>query len=75
MLALTSKARWPDLPDVPTTQELGYEELTFMPYVNVSGPLNLPSHVMEVWNRTLQEMVKDSEMISKMRGLASSPFS
>jgi tripartite-type tricarboxylate transporter receptor subunit TctC len=73
MLALTSKARWPDLPDVPTTQELGYEELTFMPYVNVSGPLNLPSHVMEVWNRTLQEMVKDSEMISKMRGIGLVP--
>jgi len=64
-----TKARWPDFPDIPNTQELGYGSITAVGWNGISGPLNLPPFVVEKWNKTLQEMTKDPEMVSKMRNI------
>jgi tripartite-type tricarboxylate transporter receptor subunit TctC len=76
VVAVTSKttSRWPDFPEIPTTQELGYEAITFSGWVGVSGPPNLPPLVIETWNKTLQEMAKDPEMVSKMRNVGLEPY-
>ncbi len=76
VVAVTSntRARWPDFPDIPTTQELGYESITFSGWVGISGPLNLPPFVIETWNKTLQEMTKDPEMVSKMKNVGMEPY-
>ena len=75
-VAVTSKttSRWPDFPDIPTTQELGYGSITFSGWVGVSGPPNLPPFVVETWNKTLQEMTKDAEMVSKMKNVGLEPY-
>jgi tripartite-type tricarboxylate transporter receptor subunit TctC len=70
----TTASRWPDFPDIPTTQELGYKSITFSGWVGVSGPRNLPSYVTEKWNRTLQEMTRDPEMVVKMRNVGLEPY-
>ena len=76
VMAVTSKSksRWPDLSDIPTTQELGYESITLSGWVGISGPLNLPPFVIETWNKTLQEMNKDQETLSKMRNMGLEPY-
>lgn len=68
-LAVTSRTRWPDLPDVPTTAEVGYPALNALPWYCISGPPNLPAHVVDIWDKALQEMVKDPEIITKMRNV------
>jgi tripartite-type tricarboxylate transporter receptor subunit TctC len=73
-LAITSAARYPDLPDLPTTAELGYPTVTCQFWIGISGPPNMPSHVAETWDKILQEMVKDPEVISKLRNVGAIPF-
>jgi tripartite-type tricarboxylate transporter receptor subunit TctC len=68
------KNRWPELPDVPTVYETGYKSITFLPWVGISGPLNLPSHVVSAWNQIVQEMLKDPEMIAKMSNMGMAPY-
>jgi tripartite-type tricarboxylate transporter receptor subunit TctC len=43
-------------------------------WVGVSDAHNLPPLVIETWNKTLQEMAKDPEMVSKMRNVGLEPY-
>jgi tripartite-type tricarboxylate transporter receptor subunit TctC len=73
-LAITSSKRWPDLPDVATTAELGYRTVTGVQWNGISGPPNLPAAVIEKWNEDLREMLKDPQVISTLRKIGASPF-
>ena len=73
-LAITSPTRWPDLPDVAPTVELGYPKITGVQWNGISGPPNLPAAVVEKWNSELQEMLKDPQVISNLRNVGASPF-
>ena len=65
-LGITSAKRWPTLPDLPTTAELGYPTVNYEYWVGISGPPNLPSYVIDKWNTTLIEILKNPEIISKL---------
>lgn len=71
VLAVTSEKRWPDIPDVPTTSELGYPTITAQQWNGVSGPPKLPSYIVAVWEKAVQEMTKDPDIISKMKNMGS----
>lgn len=73
-LVVTSKQRWPDLPDVPTTLELGYPTVNHHYWMGISGTPKLPSHIVEIWDEALQEMLKDPEIISKVKSIGAVPF-
>ncbi|GAA0568661.1 tripartite tricarboxylate transporter substrate binding protein [Craurococcus roseus] len=45
--AVTSRARQPMAPEVPTTAELGFPEINIDNWVGLSGPANLPAPVVE----------------------------
>ena len=46
-IAVSSRARQPMAPDVPTTAELGYPGIQIDNWVGLSGPANLPAPVVE----------------------------
>jgi len=73
-LAVTSKQRWPDLPDVPTTEEVGYPSVNVQNRLGYSGPPKLPSSVVEAWEKVSQEMIKDPEVISKLKNIGAVPY-
>jgi len=73
-LAISGEKRWPDLEDVPAMAELGYPTITAMTWVGVSGPPNTPSHVVEIWEKTLQEMMQDPEVVGKYRNIGAMPY-
>ena len=73
-IAITSKDRSPRLPDVPTTAELGYPTVNFINWVSISGPPKLPSHIIEKWEKTVEEILKDPDAISKLSSMWSAPF-
>jgi tripartite-type tricarboxylate transporter receptor subunit TctC len=73
-LALTGKSRHPDFPEVPTFEELGYSTITCYYWNGFSGPPKLPSHIVDVWNKVLQELFKDPEVISKVKNVGGVPF-
>ncbi len=73
-LAISGSTRWPDLSEVPTASELGYPSITAMTWVGFSGPPNLPSHIVEIWNKAILEMVRDPEVISKLKNIGAMPL-
>jgi tripartite-type tricarboxylate transporter receptor subunit TctC len=74
MMGICLKTKWPDLPDVPTVYEAGYKSITFLPWVGITGPLNLPPHVVAAWNQVIPEMLKDPEMQPKLRNVGIAPY-
>lgn len=73
-LLVADKSRHPDLPDVPTSVELGYPTLIYVGWVGISGPPKLPSPIVDIWNKTLEGMVRDPEVIAQFRRIGATPF-
>ena len=66
-LAVCGKDRWEELPNVPSTAELGYPTIQFDQWNGISGPPKLPSSIVKAWEEYIQEMVKDPGVISQMK--------
>lgn len=64
-LAITSRGRHPMLPNVPTTRELGYPDVDIEVWGGFSGPLNLPSDIVDIWNNALQKALPDPKFNSR----------
>jgi tripartite-type tricarboxylate transporter receptor subunit TctC len=45
-LAISAAARLPEFPDVPTYREMGYPDLVATVWFSLSGPANLPEHIV-----------------------------
>jgi len=73
-IVVTSTTRMSQLPDVPTTKELGYPTVTSSNWHSISGPPNLPLSIVNIWNKALEEVVKDPDAISKMNNIGAIPF-
>lgn len=61
-------------PEVPTAAEQGYPTVTAAFYLGISGPPNLPAHVMAKWDEALREMIKDQRFISNLRNISLAPL-
>jgi len=64
-LAITSKKRFPDFPDIPTTAELGYPYLNFVLWVGVFAPAGLPQPILDVLVPTVAKVLKDPEVADR----------
>jgi tripartite-type tricarboxylate transporter receptor subunit TctC len=73
-LAITTKTRWPDLPNIPTTEEQGFPSVNVQYWTGLSGPAKMPSPIIEKWDKVLQEALKDPEIITAMRNIGVLPF-
>jgi tripartite-type tricarboxylate transporter receptor subunit TctC len=58
-LAITSKKRWSELPDVPTADEAGLKDFQYNPFYGYWYPAGVPK---EIVNKTRNEIVKVLEM-------------
>jgi tripartite-type tricarboxylate transporter receptor subunit TctC len=56
-LAISSAARVPELPDVPTLTELGYPELVVTTWYSLSGPAGLPADVVTRLNAEVNRAI------------------
>jgi tripartite-type tricarboxylate transporter receptor subunit TctC len=61
-LAVTSKKRHPDIPDVPTTAELGHPYARFSTWFGVFAPVGVPNNVVKVLVPTLAKIFQDPRM-------------
>lgn len=64
-LAVTSKTRLPDFPDIPTTIESGHPYLTLNPGVCVFAPSEIPQSVLKVLLPAVEKAFKDPEVIDR----------
>src|SRR5215475_7418199 len=61
-LAVTSGARWPELPDVPTLLELGYMDAPYDAMFGIVTPSGTPAAVVERLNSAINEGLRSPEM-------------
>lgn len=73
-ILITNDQRLPLLPDIPTQAEVGYPSVKFSSWVGISGPPKLPLDVVERWDKDLQEMLKDPDILSKIKSVGGVPF-
>jgi tripartite-type tricarboxylate transporter receptor subunit TctC len=73
-LLITSKSRWPDLPDLPSSAELGYPGVNTVHWVGISGPPKLPSNISNMWDKAIQEMLRDPGFITQMKNTGGIAF-
>src|SRR5262247_1033673 len=57
-IAVTSRARLAEFPDLPTFKELGYDDLTAVSWFALSGPAGLPKDVTERLNAAVAAMLE-----------------
>jgi len=68
-LAVTTPARSPLLPDVPTVVELGLPQLVAENYFGVSGPAGLPKEVTDRLAKALADIVADPAIVKRFEEL------
>ena len=72
-LAVTSKARSPLAPDVPTVVELGLPMLVAENYFGVSGPAGLPKDVSDKLHAALDKVMADPATVKRFEELGITP--
>jgi tripartite-type tricarboxylate transporter receptor subunit TctC len=72
-LAVTSPARSPQLPDVPTFAEVGLGDVNMMPIFGVVGPAGLPKEVVDKIAAPLQQSITSGELNKRLRTLGFEP--
>jgi len=72
-LGVTTAARSPELPDVPTVGETvpGYEASAFF---GLSVPKGTPRAIIEILNREVNLALKDPEILAKVKALGGIPI-
>ena len=67
-LAVTSKERSPQLPDVPTAGEQGYSGMEMGSWMALLAPKGTPQHIVQTANRILNDSLKNPEVRAKIIG-------
>ena len=68
-LAVTSSARSPLVPDVPSVVEFGYRKLVLDNFFGLSGPPKMPPDVVARLNAACNEVLQSAEIKKKMLDL------
>lgn len=66
-IAITSKARFAPLQDVPTVAESGYPDYDVGQYVGLFGPRGMPQAVVEKLNASINEVLREPAIDQALR--------
>jgi tripartite-type tricarboxylate transporter receptor subunit TctC len=66
-LAVSSAARLPDYPDIPTFAESGYPDLVATVWFSLSGPANLPPEIATRLNTEVRRALEQPDVRERLR--------
>lgn len=72
-LAVTSKERWPALPEIPTVQESGVPGFEVMGWTGLAGPRQLPASIVDRLNAEVRHALSVPDVGKKLRALGGEP--
>jgi tripartite-type tricarboxylate transporter receptor subunit TctC len=72
-LAVSSAARVPDFPDVPTFSELGYPDLVASIWFSLSGPPGIPQDIVNRLNAEVRRILQLPEVRTRLRAEGIAP--
>jgi len=65
-IAVTSKRRLPDYPDIPTFGESGYPDLIAVTWFSLSGPKGMPPDIVDLINKTVIKGFEDPDVKKRL---------
>jgi len=72
-LAVTSKARWLDFPNVPTVHEAGIPNFEVISWTGMAGPANLPKPVVDRLNAEVRKALAVPALKSRLQAMGGDP--
>lgn len=66
-LAITGEQRDPQMPDVPTFNELGLQSLSLDSWIALYAPLNTPAPIVQAWSDALGTIMKDPAVVKALQ--------
>ena len=72
-IAVSSKTRLPDFPDVPTLTEAGYPDFAVNGWYALFAPAKTPKEITQKLSSELQKVLKKPEVVEKLRGVGVTP--
>jgi tripartite-type tricarboxylate transporter receptor subunit TctC len=72
-IAITSRARSPLAPDIPTVVESGFSEFEVLAWYSISAPKGVPAEVAERMTRALGQVMKDPTTLARFETLGAEP--
>jgi tripartite-type tricarboxylate transporter receptor subunit TctC len=72
-LAVLSKERFPDLPDVPTMTEAGYPDVNVSLWSGFFVPAGTPKAIVDKIHKELNAVITQTDVKDKLRGMAVRP--
>jgi tripartite-type tricarboxylate transporter receptor subunit TctC len=73
-LAVTSRARSPELPDLPTMAEAGVPGVVAVSWTGIAGPAKTPADIVAKLNRAINDGLKSEDMANALRKLGGEPL-
>lgn len=72
-LAVTSKSRWRDFPDVPTVEQEGIPGFEVISWTGLAGPARLPPPIVERLNAELRRAIAVPDVKGKLEAMGGDP--
>ncbi|MGE3989025.1 Bug family tripartite tricarboxylate transporter substrate binding protein [Pseudorhodoplanes sp.] len=72
-LAVLSKDRFPDLPDVPTMTESGFPDVNVSLFSGFFVPAGTPKPIVDKLHKELSAVITETDVTGKLRGMAVRP--
>lgn len=69
VLAVASKQRWPNEPDVPTMEEAGFPGFIMNSWVGILAPKGTPQPIVDKLSKTIAQAVQSPEVKTKLTQL------
>lgn len=73
LLAVTSRERMSNVPELPTVTEAGFPNLVAENFLGISGPAGLPREVIERIHAAMSEIIKRPDVVRKLDDLGIAP--
>lgn len=73
ILAVTTKRRWPLLPNIPTVEEAGIKGYEWSSWIGLVAPTNTPKEIIEKLNKTIINAASTKAAISSVRQMGIEP--
>ncbi|MEO7243321.1 MAG: tripartite tricarboxylate transporter substrate binding protein [Variovorax sp.] len=74
-LGITTKTRWPGLPEVPTLEEQGVKDFDISSWLGLFAPAGLPPSMVQTLNRATVKAMSDPEVRATLIKAGAEPLS
>lgn len=74
-ILVTSPVRYAALPDVPTAEELGFDDFNVVGWYSVVAPAGVPQERLDILSEAFNKTLADPEIRAKLEGIGVTPSS